>query len=376
MRTKMWPFFLLWVGAVLCVFSSAGAANDDSHDSSSAEQLIAQLGDEQYELRQRAETQLLERGAEIFAALQAAESSADLEISKRAKYILNQISIDWVRPTDPPIVRSIMARFGELSQQSKLSKVAKLSRLENEQGFGALCRVARFESSRQVARYAALAILEKGFLPAARTAAAIAMLREELGENAEVPVAWVGVYVEQLQSPEKIDPRWLALIDAEIELLSDETNATNTSLIFTFLSGYLELCDQRSDAKAILAGLERRIGLGVGSEVNHARLINALTWLTDHQQWEALSLFEDRYSDAIKSQRLLLYLVAVARDKQGRPAEAEKVAQQAFQLTDRDPFAEPEAEDRNRCGLVISEFGRHDWAEREWRSVIDTEEKT
>ncbi len=378
MRKKHWSLLILMVSASFYGYSKAGAANDDSLGALSVQQLITQLGDEQYVLRQRAEMHLLERGAEVFAALQAAESSADLEISKRARYILNQISIDWVRSTDSRTVRSIMASYGELSQQSKLGKVGKLSRLENEQGFGALCRIARYESIDLVARFAALAILEKGFLPTARTAAAVTALTEEMGEGTEVPASWISVYVDQLQSPEQIDPRWLTLIDAEIELLTDEASRSNKSLASTFLHSYLDLCDQLSDAKAILAGLERRMELGAKSnEAMNVRLLGALNWITDREQWEALGLFEDHYADAIKSQRLLLYFVAVAREKQGRLADAEEIAQQAFQLIESsDPFAETDAQERNRCGLLISEFGRHDWAEREWRSVIDTEENT
>lgn len=377
MTIKSWPLFLM-VGVSIGWCSLAGAAGEDSGSAISVQQLIVQLGDEQYVLRQRAETQLLERGAEAFAHLKAAENHVDLEIATRAKYLLKQISIDWVRPNDSAVVRSIIARYGEVSQQIRLSKIGKLSRLENEQGLGAMCRIARFESTGLIARYAALAILEKGFLPTARTAAAVEMLTAELGESAEVPIAWIGVYVAQLQAPEQIDPRWLTLIDAEIVLLADETNVTSETLTLTLLRRYLDFCDQLSDAKAIVAGFERSLDLKAGSsKARNARLIDALTWLTEREQWEALNLLEDRYSDALKSQRLLLYLVAAARDKQGRSADADEVAKHAFQLAkSSDPLAATDAEERNQCALLISEFGRHDWAEREWRHIIDTEDIT
>ena len=151
MTLKLLPFFLIVSGSFGgCPL--ARAANDDPSSAADIQQLIAQLGDEQYVLRQRAETQLVERGAEVFAELKAAENHADLEIATRAKYLLSQIRIEWIRPTDPPVVRSIMARYGELSQAApRLAIVGKLSRLEHEQGFGALCRIARFETSGPVA---------------------------------------------------------------------------------------------------------------------------------------------------------------------------------------------------------------------------------
>ena len=48
---------------------------------------VCQLGNDEYLLRQRAESQLLERGAEVFAELQAAAKNADLEVATRAKYL-------------------------------------------------------------------------------------------------------------------------------------------------------------------------------------------------------------------------------------------------------------------------------------------------
>jgi hypothetical protein len=334
-------------------------------------QLILQLGDEQYVVRQRAETQLLERGAEAFAGLQAAESHADLEISTRARYILTQINIDWTRPNDPSVVRSIMARYGESPLKNRLSKVAKLSQLEHEQGFGPLCRIARYEASGPIARYAALAILEKGFLPKVRTAAAVKALTKEMGETPEAPQSWVATYVEQLQAPKQIHPGWLPLLDAEIELLAEEKRDTSQSLVATLIGSHLELCDQLSDAEAIVGGLEQRIELGaIRDEAMSVRLIDAILWLSEREQWDALGLLEDRYANSIKQEHTVLYRLALARDRQGREARAEELAEQALRLETTD------AEDRNDMADVLSGLGRHDWAEREWKSVIETEEVT
>ena len=153
MKKIIWPIIFLLSG-LLGRGSLAYAASDGDSAATSVQQLISQLGDDQYVLRQRAEMQLLERGAEAFAELQAAGNHADLEISTRAKYLLTQINIDWVLPSDPPIVRSIMARFGELSLQEKQVKIIKLSELDNSRGFNALHRITKYESSGLVTRFA------------------------------------------------------------------------------------------------------------------------------------------------------------------------------------------------------------------------------
>ncbi len=391
MPIKLWPFFMLIAGGLFGACSWTGAANDDSL---SVEELIAQLGDEQYVLRQRAETQLLERGAEVFAELQAAERDADLEIATRAKYILNQISIDWVRPTDPAVVRSMMAAYGELPLLARLARITKLSKLEHEQGFGALCRIARFDSAAKVVRSAALAILEQGFLPTARTESAVTRLRKELGDGEQAPLSWIDVYAAQLESRETIDSRWLTLIDAEISLLLEDRVVTSELRVLKLLRCHLDLSEELGDANAIVASLQRRIEmfaqrdeeteLDWGSALSWAigyyqwkqleqrdnrdllGLVDASIWLIEQEQWQAFELLEDRYEVAMDSQPWLIYLVAIARSQQGRLQEAEQLAASALRL-DRD-----DAEECNRRTDLIAELGRHDWAEREWNLLVET----
>ncbi len=152
MKTKNWSLFVLLFG-LLGLNSLTGAASEGPSDAMSVQQMISQLGDEQYVVRQRAETQLLERGVEAFAELQKAKKNTDLEISTRAKYLFTQINITWVLPSDPAIVRSIMAHFGELPRQEKLAKIIKLSELDKKRGFSALRRIAKYESSGLITRY-------------------------------------------------------------------------------------------------------------------------------------------------------------------------------------------------------------------------------
>lgn len=363
---------LLLVGTYSIFFLSAHAASEDSQANFDVKQLIEQLGDDEYLLRQRAETQLLERGAEVFAELQAAEKNADLEVATRAKYLLTQISIEWTRPADPPAVRSIMSRYGELSLQLKLRKIRELSNLEDQQGFAALCRIARFDSSSGVvARYAALAILDKGLLPTARIEPAVAMLRGELSEDPEAPTSWVAVYVDQLQSAEQVDPRWADLVDQEMALLAEKSGQTSEFLTLSLLRSFLDLGVQLSDDRAILSGLQRRIDLDRRRDGRIAAgLIDAITWVVDRGQWGALSLLEDSFVNEIKQSRRVLYHLALAREREGRVDDAELVSREALALVDED------WEERNSCGDLIAARGHHDWAEREWNAVVESAEVT
>jgi len=353
------------VGEGALAGEGASVAEDAANDKlNEIRQLIAQLGDEQYLQRQLAETKLLQMGVDAFAELQAAETHSDLEIAIRAKYIVNQIQIEWARPTDSAVVRSIMARFGELPQVSRLSKIAQLSRLD-EQGLGALCRIVRFDGSNKVVRYAALAILEKGLLPKERTGVAAALLTGELGEVDAVPLSWIRVYVDQLQAPQQIDARWLGLLDDEIKLLKESSDATDTRIVAELLRCHLKICGQLSDADAIFANCQRRLDVLADSELKLTLgVAEALNWTIENQQWPAAALIEAAYATTIESERLLIYLTAIVRDRQGLAGDAEQLVEQALLLKVGDVIT------HNYIADQISDLGRHDWAEQEWREVI------
>ena len=354
------------------ISSVAHAATDATNVKRDVKQLIEQLGADEYLLRQRAEAELLEMGARVFAELQAAERNADLEVATRAKYLLTQISIEWTRPTDSPAVQALMSRYGELSLQLKLRKIRELAKLTNEEGFAALARIARFDnSSAIVARYAALAIIENGLLPTARIAPAVAALEGELGDDPEVPANWIAVYVDQLQTEETVDSRWVEVIDEELALLGDKSGETSEYLAQSLLTAYLELSDQLSDDASIVAGLQRRISLSLRSdETMVTGLVQSIHWLVERSLWGALSLFEDAYADEIKTSRRVLYHLALAREKEGRVDDAQRVADEALAV------ASDDLQERNSCGDLIAARGHHDWAEREWFAVVEAAKAT
>ena len=59
------------------------------------DKLIAQLGDKDYYVRQRAQEELARLGFEAFDALSAATTDDDLEIASRAKYLLRLMRVEW-----------------------------------------------------------------------------------------------------------------------------------------------------------------------------------------------------------------------------------------------------------------------------------------
>jgi len=327
--------------------------------------LIDQLGSEQYIERRRAEVKLVELGADAFDALQAAKRHSDLEIATRAEYLLHQIRIEWIRPNDPPSVRRVLGGYGKLSLLERQQRIEQLAALPKLAGWGALARIARFDSSQRLARLAALTIMMS---PKQAPSERIDAVVSEIGDSQRVAVVWLSVYVDQLKSLDDLDPRWLALIDAEIERLAERAKEDELVPVFRLLRFHLDLSLRIPNPEAIFATLRRRTDLYVQQQRANQRaaLENSLAWILKHEQWRALELLEDHYADVLQDDRDLIYILAVARGRQGRDALAEKFAERAFQLQ------ADEMDQRGRIASIIAELGRHDWAEREWRAVVDS----
>lgn len=329
--------------------------------------LIKQLGDEEFAVRTQAEEQLIELGTDAFDSLQAAEQHPDLEIATRVKYILYQMQVEWVRTDDSPAVRSAMDDYGNLSQAERFERIEQLDNLPEDEGLTALLRIARFETSPITAKRAALAIINHEFESDAETTRRVEFLSQQLAEPNTLPIKWLHIHLDQLQAVEEVDPRWLAEIDAEIERVSQEGGDADTNTVSRLLHHLLQQGLRADDAQSLFDAWQRQTDFFI--EQDHElrfALAKALTWLIDKQQWEAFGLLEDHYRDAIEEDRLLTYLSAISRAKQGEEEQAQQYADRAFDME--------EEEMRSRAAIadLVAELGRHDWAEREWRAVVDS----
>jgi len=107
--------------------------------------LIDELGDPRFVLRRRAEKQLRRLGFVAFdELLEAAESHSDLDVQARAKYLLQQVDIPWVREGDPQEVKSKLRNYDQLDFESRMDAVDKLLDLP-QGGKRAAERVVRYE---------------------------------------------------------------------------------------------------------------------------------------------------------------------------------------------------------------------------------------
>ena len=105
--------------------ASSSSAGDDSISQQKVAELIAQLGDTNYAIRESA-TQQLRMIADhaIDQLLDAADQSNDLETALRAQWILETVSL--IRPDDPPEVADLLKNFSSRSLSQQISALSRL----------------------------------------------------------------------------------------------------------------------------------------------------------------------------------------------------------------------------------------------------------
>lgn len=121
----------LLVTAISLGFAGNVLAQEKSATATADQQLINQLGDDEYQVREAAEDRILQRGADILPLLNDARRSPDPEIRLRAMALYKQLSArvrkdnfsrfaDMAKDVDLPGWKSFQERHGDTKETRKL----------------------------------------------------------------------------------------------------------------------------------------------------------------------------------------------------------------------------------------------------------------
>ncbi len=248
-RWRTIGFLVLRLAAAGCLFGLSAAclaAESPAPPTSPAapeqtekkiEQLIAQLGDKEYSVRQRAQDELVKFGFSAFEALNAASNHADFEIASRARYLLRLIRSQWAGDKDPPEARKLLEGYELLDADERGRRIARLVRLPNCGGIPVVCRLIRFEKSDVLANHAALEILQHEPMDRATWARLAQSLRENLGGSQRRPARWLVAYVALRDNPSTVLESWSKLAEEEQKILraSPERTVRGAATMLTYL---------------------------------------------------------------------------------------------------------------------------------------------
>ena len=380
------------------------------------EALIEQLGDESYARRMEAQQRLRLYGVEVLDALRQADDHPDPQVARTAGYLLRSSNVVWSSDGDSPRVRKLLRSYESDNLSERATKIEQLANLPDDEGIAALARVARYEFSGDLARRAALELLQMG--QNGRDAAQLRRrwqgvldtiqdsqtrpcqwLRQSAQMHLDAPEAPPGgqdpaaladgltlpevppgsgfrmppsglidAYSRSLAlRPESFDDAWWAAqIDAEQELLESSPGETS-SYVLEELCRYraqtLVWCGRRADA---LRAAPRLIDLL--QPEGDSEVYALAKWAIDYGMPElALEVLRPRLEDPLLHS-LLRYMVAEANLWLGEDETAKRLA--AAELKSNQNVRSSAKEELVK-GLAVR--GLHEWAEAECQAGIENE---
>jgi tetratricopeptide (TPR) repeat protein len=329
--------------------------------------LIEQLGDADYNVRQRAEEELAKLEFEAFDALRAAETHKDLEIASRAKHLLLRMQANLVRPDDPDEVKRCLAKYRFLRKKERLDRLRVLAGLDHLAGIPALCRLVRFERSEVMSKHAALAIIRTSDKepPSAELAA---LLRENLGGSSRPAATWLSTFARFRDDPKAALAEWKKRVAEEQDVARRASDRTDSQIIIALLSHQIHwVCKLGNDQQEVAAAMRMLLGVTGGNASAPPGLAD---WLVEQRAWEVLNYRPDQFAEHFTRQpKNLLYRLAETYAAKGKEPLVDQAVGKALQLEQSTRISEPMA--HMRAAATLQQRGLFKWAEREYRRVIE-----
>ncbi len=299
--------------------------------------LIAELGDDNYATRQRAQEQLAQIGAEAFDALAEAQSHDDPEIAARSRYLLRGIRIEFTKEGDPAVVRQQLKEYHSLAPTQRLARIQALAVISDPAALAALCRIARYEQTEVLAKQAAVAVVGQKLPVGADLKQRAELIVGTLGVSQRPGSRWLRAYAEAGRgAAERIDGDWARFTAEEVALLRRSPDRSHADVVSGLLKYRVELLgriDRQKDVEPVLKQLvEVQPEEGV-------TLTEFMAWVQEKKAWAALDFVQKRFGEKINGSPVLLYALASAREAQGQTKAADEAAAKALSLNADDLLA-------------------------------------
>jgi tetratricopeptide (TPR) repeat protein len=316
--------------------------------------LIEQLGAGEFAAREKAQADLAKIGLEAFDALNDAQHHDDVEIALRARYLVRAMQVRWHQDSDPAEVIRVLREYGEQTETERRSRIDRLKNLVEQQGLVALCRLARFETSEELSKFAALKVMD--FLPDAGK-----KIVAGAGSGKRTATAWLRTFAKTLPDLAASIPEWESHIKAEHELFTQFPDRSSREVVrdlYRFEVSLMQTLGREQDAVAVM---RKTLGLLEGTAEQLTELID---WLLDRKAWPVVQEVADRFPKPFIDNPELIYLLAEAQDQDGKKDNAKQTAAKALALRPDD------VQHHYRLAKLLQQRGLFTWAEDEFRYLL------
>lgn len=323
--------------------------------------LVADLGADEYFVREKAQRELQRLGIVAFDAVYAASEHEDIEIAHRAKYLVATIEVDWVEDRDSAAAKAILGRYKDASADDREKIVLKLSELSAEEAIEPLSRIARFEPSESLSRRAVLQLMEltsADVLDEAKRIEAGKRLALLSGSGMRPSSRWLAAHAATLQDPAANVGAWEPLIQEDLDLHHRRPELANPNVVAELLRRHGEILLSLERNEEAFDSLRRLFQVIPGEP---SSVLATVRWLVDHQAWPVVLEAETRYASMFEENVGLAYCAAEAHAALGE----DEAVQKLLARIEEDAAIDPQQ--RIVIATELESWGRFDWAEREYR---------
>ena len=320
-------------------------------------ELIKQLGADDYPRRRLAARELRRMGIAALDQLLEARHHEDAEIRFQADYLLHDIRIHWVAPSDPPAVKRMMAGYQEMSEPERMLQASMVASILDEIGIPWLCRIARFDASENVSKHAVTELMSYPHLNDPDSIQRILTAIQETGvsEN-RTATTWLTTYARYLKQPQAVLANWKELIEQEAALVADVKDEQVQMPLVQLTKWYVaELLKRDQFDAAHDCFVEYML-----NHEDRSELFSTAQWILDIGGPRLLDELKKENREFFEETSAGLYLDAEAKYKLGEGEAAEQQATKAFEL----------GRSHVLQGNWLERRGLYDWAIREYQATL------
>lgn len=366
-------------------FADTGGESSQTSQADSSKsvvnRLIEQLGSETYATRVRARESLARLGLQAFDELHLAQYHPDNEIAMTARHLVSSLLVSWSKPSDPDEVRDILHEYGAQSVDERRSRIVRLAELPERAGLQALVRLTRFETSLDLSRVAALAVMQQDSSYAVEQQKQDAQqIREGLSHSDRAAATWLIAYANDLQNGTYDAARWSEIVAEQRRQLDTASNQQTTRdsvlELVRVCVRHAWLSDKVDDALMLA-----KANLDLIPPTTRD-LTEACRWAIENGLHPIVIELQKRHLQMFDSQPMLLYSAAEAIKAEGDSGRAQLLADQAIEIrpfpsdaAERETISPNELEEiaqtHREIAQELQKRGLYEWAEREYRGIID-----
>lgn len=364
-------------------------------------QLIVQLSNPSYPSRLRAQAELERIGVLALDQLHAASFHPDPQIATTARFVVQSNQFSWSWDTDPVSVRQILTNYGAADVE-KTMYIDQLQRLEHDEGFAALCRLVRYETRSGLAKRAALLLMRSKPTVGQTWENRKEALHNFVSGGQSQASRWL---VKYASNETDLDLKWWEqTLTDEIQLLKAGSIETNLELVIDLHKWVVEQTFDKPISRTYAVSTARSIlSLGKVVPTLDSMIGNRSTRANEFAQWalkyKLPEIVQEQHAKlpiSIVSREFMFgYLLAESFMLQGSNEIANAIAEHSVNQvactaqgapmnanSESEPplkgviefSKKPSTSDQDRrssLGKKLEERGQFDWAEAEFRLVVN-----